>query len=309
MKTIAVVGAGLIGSGWASYFLAKGFRVIAVEENSAMRAELQNKILRNWPVMEKAGLVVPGADPRNLLILSDPSELAGHEVDFVQENVKEDIEIKSTILRGIEAAIPRDVIIASSTTGFKPSELQALCIHPERLVIGHPLNPVQLMPVIEVSHGSQESEAAAHRAGEFYQSIGKRVIWLKKEVMGHVMTRLAIALWRESAWLVKSGHASVADVDTAMTEGLGVRLSTAGPHLTFHMGGGDRGYEGYFDWARLLVQKWCNDLQDVTVDAELETMLIEGIKPEVGTLSMAELVQRRDRALVHILGKPAVQIV
>src|SRR5207245_3576952 len=156
--------------------------------------------------------------------------------------------VKEARLARVDAALPPEVIIASSSSGLLISRLQADCRHPERCLIGHPFNPPHLIPLVEVVGGERTAPAAIERALAFYTAIGKRPIHIRREVAGHVANRLQAALWREAVHLLAAGVASVADIDAAITEGPGLGWALMGPHLAFHLAGGACGSGGVSRW-------------------------------------------------------------
>jgi carnitine 3-dehydrogenase len=301
IQQVAVVGTGTIGASWATYFLARGLDVIAVEPVAAVHRRLRSAMEHNWIALEAAGLVRAGASIDRLIVTKNVDALAEQRVDFVQENVHEHLDLKQATLRSLDAILPPDVIIASSTSGLKASDLQDGCTHPERVLVGHPMNPPHLIPLVEIVGGRRSADAALQAAVNFYAAIGKRPVLLNKEVIGHLATRLTVALWREAALLVQNGVASVQDVDAAVTHGLGLRMAVAGPHLSYHMGGGEAGLAGFFGWAREPLRQWCADLGTIKIDSELETVLVEGVTAATSGRSVQELATRRDEALAIVL--------
>lgn len=301
IRCVGVVGAGTIGASWASYFLARGLSVVVVEPAQPVRDRLRDAVARNWLALDEAGLVLADASPDRLTVLASPDDLAGLPVDFVQENVREDLALKQDTLRAIDAAMPESVLIASSTSGLRASDLQLCCARPGRVLVGHPMNPPHLIPLVEIVGGARTEPDAIAAACAFYRAIAKRPVVLEREVVGHLATRLTVALWREAAFLVESGVASVEDVDAAVTHGLGMRLAVAGPHLSYHMGGGEAGLAGFFGWARDPLASWCADLGDVALTPELEDKLVRGVVEEARGEPVATLARRRDAALAALL--------
>ena len=178
--------------------------------------------------------------PGRLTFHADPVA-AVDGAGFVQENGPERIEVKVDLFRRVDAVLPPDVLIASSSSTLLPSAMQAGCRHPERLVLGHPFNPPHLIPLVEVAGGAATSPDAMDRAMRFYAALGKHPIRLNKEIAGHVSNRLQAAVWREAAYLVEQGVVSVADVDAAISQGPGLRWAIMGPIMTYHLGGGAGG--------------------------------------------------------------------
>jgi len=301
VKHVAIFGAGTIGASWVTYFLAKGLEVTAIDPSDDVRDGLRRAVAMNWRGMEAAGLVTAEASPDQLTILSEPHDLRGRQIDFVQENVRELLALKQETLRVIDENLPPDVIVASSTSGLSPSKIQERCRHRERILVGHPMNPPHLIPLVEIVGGSDTATGAIDAAVEFYRLVGKRPVVLHREILGHLATRLAAALWREAAYLVDSGVATVEDVDAAVTDGLGLRLAVAGPHMSYHLGGGAAGLSGFFDWARGPLHEWCESLGSVTLDAKLEAKLVLGVSDAAKGQSVAKLTKARDAALAGIL--------
>jgi carnitine 3-dehydrogenase len=220
IRRVAVVGTGTIGMSWAATFLSRGLAVTASDPAPEAEARLRHFIDAAWPVLARLG-PIGETPPHHLLIFCADVETAAAAADFVQENAPEREAVKQELLARIDAVLPPEIVIASSSSGLLISRLVASCGHPERIVIGHPFNPPHLIPLVEVVGGAQTAPAAIERAIAFYSSIGKRPIHIRREVAGHVANRLQAALWREAVHLLASGVASVADIDTAISEGPG----------------------------------------------------------------------------------------
>jgi 3-hydroxyacyl-CoA dehydrogenase len=300
IRKIAVVGAGTIGASWAAFYLARGFEVVVTDPAPGAEVLLRQSVAQAWPALEQLGLVTVGALPEQARFEPNlKAALAG--ADFVQENGPEREEMKTRLFAEMDALLPPEVIIASSSSGLLMSRVQSECRHPERCVIGHPFNPPHLIPLVEVVGGDRTAPAVIERAIDFYRSVGKQPIRLHKEVRGHVANRLQAALWREAIHLVAEGVASVADIDAAVTYGPGLRWPVFGPHMTFHLGGGQGGMEHFL--AHLLgpFEEFWADLGNPRMTPELQGRIIEGVQDEAGGRSIAELSQARDRRIIAIL--------
>lgn len=201
----------------------------------------------------------------------------------------------------IDAALPPHIIIASSSSGLLMSRLQSACSHPERCVIGHPFNPPHLIPLVEVVGGERTAPATIERAMQFYASIGKRPIHIRREVAGHVANRLQAALWREAVHLVASGVASVADIDAAISEGPGLRWALMGPHLTFHLAGGVGGMAHFLDQLGPPVESWWADLGAPRLTQATSAALTAGVADETAGRDIELLAAERDRFLIELL--------
>lgn len=300
-ERIAVIGAGTIGASWAAIFLARGHEVAASDPAPNGEAFIRRFVDDAWPTLEKLGWVAPGAGPQRLSFHAAPAA-ACEGVAFVQESGPEREDIKIETFMKIDAALPKDVVIASSSSGLLITRVTVKCQHPERCVIGHPFNPPHLIPLVEVVGGEKTSAAAAKRAMEFYRAIGKHPIHIKKEVKGHVSNRLQAALWREAVNLVAEGVVSVADADAAIAYGPGLRWALMGPHLTFHLAGGEGGMANFMSHLAPAVQTWMDDLGSPRVtDDEVKKLIIDGVADEAGARSVDDLRRWRDRKLIEIL--------
>ena len=300
IRRIAVVGAGTIGASWAALFLARGMEVVVSDPASDAEAQTRARVQAAWPVLTELGHVIEGASPQSLRFEPDLAQaLAG--VDFVQENAPEREDFKIDLFARMDAMLPADVIVASSSSGLIMSRLQSRCRHPERFVIGHPFNPPHLIPLVEVVGGDKTSAAVIDQSIAFYQAMGKYPIRLNKEVPGHIANRLQAAIWREAIHLAAENVASVADIDAAVSQGPGLRWALFGPHMTFNLGGGAGGLANFMDHLLGPVQTWWDDLGAPEVTPALQRKLIDGVNAEAGQRSIADLVETRDAQLTALI--------
>ena len=219
---VAIVGAGVIGTSWATAFLARGMDVVASDPAPGAEEALRKTVDAQWPAMQQIGLS-PAASMERLRFAASPEDAVA-DVDFVQESGPERLDIKQDLFRRLDEAAPPDALLSTSTSTIMISEFQHACPrHPERVVLGHPFNPPHLIPLVEVGGGNLTALDAIERALNFYRAMGKHPIHLRHEIMGHVANRLQAALWQEAFNLVKAGVASVADVDAAIAHGPGLR--------------------------------------------------------------------------------------
>lgn len=299
IKRIAVVGTGVIGASWAAYFLAQGLDVAATDPMPGAEAKLRDAVRRHWPSMEKLGLA-PGAS-MDRLVFSPDLETALQGADFVQENGPEREDLKLELFRKMDAALPADVILASSSSGLLMSKVQAACAHPGRVVLGHPFNPPHMIPLVEVIGGEQTSQQTVDQAMRFYAAIGKRPIHPRKEVKGHVANRLQAALWREAFHLVDQGVATVADIDTAIAYGPGLRWALMGPFLNLHLSGGEGGIRHVLDHLGPPIESWWADLGAPSITEELKQKICAGIEDELADRQRALLEPERDQLLIGLI--------
>ena len=300
IQKIAIIGTGVIGASWAAQFLAKGLDVVATDVAPDAETSLRRFVKAAWPALERLGLA-PGASQSRLTFSADlPTAVAGAEL--VQENGPERIDFKKKLYRQLDELLPADVIIASSSSGLTMSEIQSDCrLHPERCVIGHPFNPPHLIPLVEIVGGAKTSEETIRRASEFYTSIGKQTVRLNKEVPGHVANRLQAALAREVYYLVDEGVVSVADIDTALCWGPGLRWGIMGQVMLNHLGGGPGGIEHMLRQFAGPITAWWKVLGSPTLTPELQKKLIAGVHAEAGSRTIDELEATRDEILLGLL--------
>jgi len=253
-----------------------------------------------WPALKRLGLA-PGASQSKLTFTADiPAAAKG--ADLLQENGPERIDFKRQLYGQLDELLPPDVIIASSSSGLTMSEIQMGCrSHPERCVIAHPFNPPHLIPLVEIVGGAKTSEATIERAREFYAAIGKQTVRLHKEVPGRVANRLQAALAREVYYLVGEGVVSVADVDTALCWGPGLRWGVMGNVLLNHLGGGQGGIEHFFQQFTGPMTAWWKVLGSPQLTPELQKKLINGVHVEAGSRSVDELAAERDEILLGLI--------
>ena len=300
VNRVAIIGTGVIGASWAALFLAKGLEVVATDVAPNAEASLKKFIEEAWPALSRLGLS-PGASQANLEFTSD-LPTAVERADFVQENGPERIDFKKKLYGQLDELLPPDVIVASSSSGLTMSEIQLGCSsHPERCVIGHPFNPPHIIPLVEIVGGAKTSEDTIRRASEFYTGLGKRTVRLHKEVPGHVANRLQAALAREVYYLVAEGVVSVADVDTALCWGPGLRWGVMGQVLLNHLGGGMGGIEHFFAQFTGPVTAWWKVLGSPELTPAVQKKLIDGLHEEVGSRSIDELAAQRDEVLLGLL--------
>lgn len=300
IRQVAIIGTGVIGASWAALFLAKGLDVTATDVAPGAEKRLREFVDAAWPALTELGLA-PGASTSRLKFALDlKTAVAGAQL--VQENGPERLEFKRVLYGELDALLPPDVIIASSSSGLTMSEIQAGCAtHPERCVIGHPFNPPHLIPLVEIVGGKLTSESTIERVTAFYTALGKRTILLHKEVPGHVANRLQAALWREIVYLISEGVVSVQDADTAVSWGPGLRWGVMGPTLLFHLGGGAGGIEHFFDQFTGPMTAWWKVLGNPQITPEVRRVVSAGVLQEAGQRSLEALATQRDEVLLGLL--------
>ena len=299
LRTIGIAGTGLIGAGWAARVLIRGHDVIAYDVSPFAEAKLRAAIDVAWPSMQKL-LPLPRPPRGTLTFTTDLAEMAA-KADFIHEAAPEREALKVDLFRALDAVAPPHVILSSSSSGFLPSRLQAECRHPERVLVGHPFNPVYLLPLVEIVPGTRTSTEAMDRAAVYFEAIGMHVLRLKREIEGYVCDRLQEALWREALHVLDKDIATTGEIDDAIVYSAGLRWAFMGSFLTYHVGGGPGGMRDFikqFDptlelpWTDLKFPKW---------NEALEQRLIEGSDAQAAGRSVAEIEAKRDTVLVDMM--------
>jgi carnitine 3-dehydrogenase len=260
---------------------------------------LRKSVRQYWPTLERFGLAA-NASPNNLTFEAS-LEAAVRGADFVQENGPEREDLKIELFRRMDEVAPSDAILASSSSGLLMSRVQSDCKHPERVVLGHPFNPPHLIPLVEVIGGEKTSARTIERTMAFYAAIGKRPIYARKEVKGHIANRLQAALWREAFHLVDQGVATVADIDAAIAHGPGLRWAVIGPFMNLHLSGGEGGMKHVLDHLGGPIESWWQDLGAPSITPELKRKVVEGIAAELAERERETLEADRDRLIVDLI--------
>ncbi len=298
IRTVGIAGTGLIGAGWAARLLIRGFDVIAYDVKADAEAKLHAAIDVAWPSMSK---LLGATGKRGKLAFTTDLKQMASQADFIHEAAPEREELKVKLFRDIDNMARPDVIIASSSSGFLPTVLQSQCQHPERVIIGHPFNPVYLLPLVETVPGEKTSSEAMDRASVYFESIGMHVLRLKKEIEGYICDRLQEALWREALHILNKDIGTTGDIDDSIVYSAGLRWAFMGSFLTYHVAGGPRGMRHFisqFDptlelpWTDLPFPKWNDTLQN---------RLIEGCEAQSAGQSVAEIEAKRNDVLVDMM--------
>ena len=294
IKTVAVIGGGLIGASWAALFARAGGYIVrawdpseAARESFAVRADKAAKQLVQLGHDAAGGVTV---------VASLADAVSG--ADWIQENAPESVELKNKLYREIEAAAPQDAVIASSTSSLMWSDLAGGLAHAGRFILAHPFNPPHLMPLVEL-YG--QDDGVLDRAEAFYGGLDRETVRLKREVAGHLANRLASALWREAVSLVEEGVADVADIDRALVNGPGLRWSIVGAHMAYHLGGGAGGIEHYLQHLGPSQERRWKTLGNPRLTPDLCAKIVAGIADEAAGRSIGELEQERDAKLMAAL--------
>lgn len=297
--TVAVIGTGVIGGGWAAHFLARGYDVCAFDPGPRAAEQLHSLLDAAWPVLTRLGLAAT-AD-RSRLRIGESLEDALHQADFVQESTPEQLAAKVEVLARIDAATRPGVIVASSTSGLAMSDMAVGCTDPGRFVVGHPFNPPYLIPLVEICPGRLTSAATVAWAESFYARCGKAPLVMERELPGFIGNRLQEAVWREALHMLAAGEATVEQMDLSITDGPGLRWAQLGPCLTFHLAGGPGGMAHMLDhFGPALLEPWTR-LAAPELTGELRDRMVAGCLEEAAGRTISELAAARDEFLADLL--------
>ena len=299
IKKVAVIGAGVIGTGWIIRCLAHNKKVIAFDKNIKLKKRLVSEIKRTWPYVKKL-FNKKKLNLKNFEYATSIKE-ALKDVDFIQECVTENYKIKINLMNIIGKYSRPNAIISSSSSGLLPTKIYSKCKNPERTMIGHPFNPVYMCPGIEIVPGKKTKKKFLNETNKFYKSISMNPIMIKKELSGYLSTRLQEALWREALHIVNEGYASTKDLDRSIEDGPGLRWSLMGAFLTFHMAGGKAGMKHMLrQFGPALKLPWTK-LKAPKLTKKLSSKVIKGTGQQAKGKSVALLSNIRDKYLVNLL--------
>ena len=298
IKTIAVIGTGVIGTGWIIRCLAHNKIVHAYDKDIKLKKNLIVEIKRTWPSVKKL-FNKKILNLKNFKYFTSIEEaLSG--VDFIQESATENYVLKTKLMNTIGKYSKLNAIISSSSSGLLPTKIYSKCKNPERTMIGHPFNPVYLLPAVEIVPGKKSSKKFLKKAKDFYQSISMNPIMVKQELPGYLSDRLQEALWREGLHIINEGHASTEDLDRAIEDGPGLRWSLMGTFLTFHLAGGKAGMRHMLEqFGPALKLPWTR-LKAPNLSNKLINRLVEGTKKQSRGKSVTKISNIRDDYLVEL---------
>ena len=299
VKIVGSIGAGPIGAGWVAYFLSQGLSVKAYLHNESEENNFYSMLRTAWVSLKKL-YKLKELEETNLEVFFDLSECIKN-VDFIQESAPEILTLKQSLYKELGEIVPKNVIICSSTSGMKMTDIQTLCKTPERTVVAHPFNPPYLLPLVEIVGGRKTKEEAVNWVYDFFIKIGKSPLVLKKEIPGFVATRLQEALWREALHMVENNEATPEQIDIALMNGPAPRMAIQGQCLAFHVACGEGGMATNLDqfgpalelpWTRLKAPELTKKLRDKMVD---------GCEKIVKHQKFQDLASERDKKIVEII--------
>jgi 3-hydroxyacyl-CoA dehydrogenase len=302
-RKVAVIGAGDIGIGWAALCASAGWPVAIFDLSPGALERASDEIERRTRALVALGRAPESIVERGLTELARANFLseAIHDADWVIEAIHEDVGAKQKLLAAIEQDASDSTLLSSSSSGLAPTEIFGRCRRLDRCLVTHPLNPPELIPLVEVVPEARTSPANITRATEYLRALGRFPIVLKKAVPGYVVGRVAAAVWRECIDLVIQGVISVDDLDRAVSLGPAIGWAAAGPHLTYHLAAGEGGIRIFIQRLLASFESWWQKLAHwAQLDSDQQKSLIGAIERSYkGKVEF--LREARDRRLSAIL--------
>jgi carnitine 3-dehydrogenase len=300
VKQAAVIGGGVIGAGWVARLIENGIDVRVFDPAPDAETRINSVLDNSRRAYRKLDIARP--EQEGLVSFNDSLSSAVSGAQLIIESVPERLDLKQSVYRDIEQSAARDALIASSTSGITPSNLQALMQNPVRLLVAHPFNPVYLLPLVELVAGDQTSEQSMARAETFYRSLGMFPLRVKKEIEAFIADRLLEAIWREALWLVNDGVATTEDIDNAVRYGFGLRYAQMGIFDTYRVAGGEAGMRHFMAQFGPCLQWPWSKLTDVPeFNDELVDLIAGQSDAQSGHLEIREMERIRDDNLIAIL--------
>ncbi len=300
MAVMGLLGGGVIGAAWAARAVLHGMDAVICDtdpEAERKTAEVMDNARRAWSRLTLAPLPAPGT-----WRVVPTIEEAADGADFIQESLPEREDLKIALLARAEAAARPGVVIASSTSGLLPSRLQSRMRHPERFVVGHPFNPVYLMPLVEICGGDRTSDATRQAAAAFYTGLGMRPLLVRREIDGFIADRLMEALWREALWLVHEDVATAEEIDDAVRFGPGLRWAFMGTFLTYRIAGGEAGMRHFMaQFGPSLKWPWTKLMDVPELDDTLLEKIVAQSDAQAAGRGIREWERLRDDCLVGVM--------
>jgi len=298
VKTLGLLGTGVIGGGWAARALHFGIDVIAADVKPEMEEWIRGAVANAEPAL--ARLTFAPLPPKGKLSFTTDLREMAKASDFIQENIPEQLPLKQRMLAEVSRFAAPDVIIASSTSGLTPTDLQRDMLSPERFCVAHPFNPVYLLPLVELVPGAKTAPATIEAAAQFFTYIGMHALRVRREVPGHLTDRLQEAMWREILHMVNEDVATTGELDESIIYGPGLRWAAMGMNLIYHLAGGETGMRHMLaQFGPALKWPWTK-LEAPELTETLIDRMVEGTKQQAAGRSIRELERLRDNYLVAI---------
>ncbi|TPW27982.1 carnitine 3-dehydrogenase [Pararhizobium mangrovi] len=300
MTKAACIGGGVIGAGWIARLAYNGIDVAVYDPAPDARAKIDAVLENAWHAFSR--LTMAPAPKAGAITYADSVAEAVSDAGWIVESVPERLDIKQAVYAEMEAGAPADAVIASSTSGILPTNLQAKMENPERLIVAHPFNPVYLLPLVEIVGGEKTSGETIAKAEAFLPELGMKPLTIRKEIDAFIADRLLESVWREALWLVRDGVATTEEIDDAIRYGFGLRWAQMGLFETYRIAGGEAGMRHFLDqFGPTLSWPWTRLMDVPEYNDELVDLIAGQSDEQSGRHSIRELERIRDDNLVAIM--------
>ncbi len=300
---VAIVGAGGIGRGWAALCASAGWECAIFDTAADAGSAATQEVARRARALAALGRAPAAQVEQGLSLLHLGRSLlqACGEADWVIEAIHEDLPAKQRLFENLSQVARPEAILSSSSSGLPITEIAARCRDQQRCVVAHPLNPPELIPLVEVVPGKFTSPQTVVVTQDWLRALGRIPVTLKREVPGNAVGRIAAAVWRECIDLVLAGVMDVDDIDRAVSLGPCLGWAAAGPHLTYHLGAGDGGVRVFLEQLLVSFEGWWGSLAQWTkLEPEQVTALTANIERAYGA-KLDVIREARDRRLAALL--------
>ena len=299
-KCVAIIGGGVIGGGWLARFLLNGWNVKVYDPDPEAERKIDEVLVNARHALPM--LYDHALPPEGQMQFCSSVQEAVQGASWIQESVPERLEIKHAVFAEIQAHCRADAVIGSSTSGFKPSELQEGAARPEQIMVTHPFNPVYLLPLIELVPSAATSRTHVEIAKETLTSLGLFPLHVRKEIDAHIADRFLEAVWREGLWLIKDGIATTEEIDNAIRYGFGLRWAQMGLFETYRIAGGEAGMAHFIaQFGPCLSWPWTKLMDVPELTDELTELIAAQSDAQSGDKSIRELERLRDNNLIAML--------
>ena len=291
-RKAAIIGGGVIGGGWAARFVLNGWDVAVFDPDPEAERKI-GEVLANARAALPALADVP-MPPEGRLTFAGSITEALEGAEYAQESVSENLALKHRIFAQIQQVAP-GLPVGSSTSGFKPSELQQGAANPATIFVAHPFNPVYLLPLAEVVPSPASDPAVIGAAKETLRGIGMYPLHIRKEIDAHIADRFLEAVWREALWLVKDGVATTEEIDESIRMGFGLRWGQMGLFETYRIAGGEPGMKHFMaQFGPYLTAPWTKLTDVPEFNDELVDLIAGQSDAQSGHHTIRELERIRD---------------
>lgn len=301
--SVAIIGTGDIGRGWAALCVSAGWKVTIFDTVTASAESAPAEIAERAERLVALDRAVPFEVEDGVQALRVARSLfqACEDAQWIIESVHEDLITKQKLFEAFESAGPSARIVTSSTSALLPKDIAARCRRPDRVLVAHPLNPPELIPLVELVPGPHTDPSVVEVLKAWLKLLNRLPVTIRKGVPGNVAGRIAAAVWREAIDLVLTGVVDVDDLDRAVSVGPALGWAAAGPHLTYHLAAGGKGVTGFMQHLlRTFEGLWASAPTWSTLSQQQQRQIVQAIENTYSG-QIDQIRKARDRRLAGML--------